>query len=252
MARARIVRIAKNRRKKSKAKLLAVLVMTAAVFLVYFLKSDRFTVRNITVEGTGMLSAEEVIVSSTIYEGQQLFDFKSSALEDKIKSDIAYVKDVSIKRVLPDGVRIIVKEREPSMLIKSGSEYYLVDSGGRIISKSDTPDARKCVVISGLKDIEMSEGTDFEFSRNSQTQTVRELMSFFERNSISDKISEIHIGKDSYYVYTKNSNVIKFFNYTAFRTNEDFLVKYISEERRSIMVEVIEGKAPVSKAIEIQ
>ena len=252
MARARIVRKAKSRRKKSKIKFLAVLVMAAAVFLVYFLRSDRFIVRNISVEGNSALSAEEVIISSTIYEGQQLFAFKSSALEEKIKSDLAFVKDVSVRRVLPDSIRITVTEREPSLLIKTGGEYALVDPEGRIISKSEAPDARKCIVVSGLSGIEISEGADFEFGRNSQTQTVFELMRFFEHNKISDRISEIHIGKDSYYVYTKNSNVIKFFNYSAFRMNEDFLVKYISEEKRSIMVEVIEGRSPVSRAIEIQ
>jgi cell division protein FtsQ len=87
--------------------------------LMVFLRSDFFIIKSITVEGNTHVSEETVRAGSNIQIGQNIFDFKAAEIQDQLKT-IARIRKVSVVRVYPDKVKIVITERQPVAYINSG------------------------------------------------------------------------------------------------------------------------------------
>ena len=120
----------------------AALVLGLAVF---------FKVETITVTGAEVYSAWTVREASGISEGDNLLTFSHARAGAKIKANLPYVNTVRFGIKLPDTVNIIIEEDDVVYAIQdANSQWWLMNSGGRVVEQCSTGKASNYTQILGV------------------------------------------------------------------------------------------------------
>lgn len=111
-----------------------------------------FKVSVITVEGETQYSAEEIIKSSAIKQGESLFGFSTQEVSSSITQSLPYIGKATVKRSIPDTVTIVVESAEPSCAMKTDTGYILLDKDQKVLEKTDKIDSSIPVIaLSGVE-----------------------------------------------------------------------------------------------------
>ena len=147
MARQR--RHARSRRRRGRFsglyKALSVMLVAAAVVLACVVF---FRVNSIEVSGTVHYTAEEIIEASGIMIGDNLVGLSRSRVSAAICTKLPYVENVSIKKVLPDGVVLRVSERVAAASVGSAEGRWLISAQGKLLEKDSG--SLRVLTINGL------------------------------------------------------------------------------------------------------
>lgn len=125
---------------KNNEKRLKILKWTSIVIIfigaiVLFMLSPIFNVRQIDIEGIERLTKEEIVNLSQIKIDENTFKVKGVDVIARIE-DNPYVETADIKRELPSGIKIVVKERIPQYIIEIANGNAYIDSKGYILEIS--------------------------------------------------------------------------------------------------------------------
>lgn len=95
--------------------------------------SDYFKVSRIDIHGLNQLKAEEILNISGLNKGDNSLSIRIAEMEAKLLQN-PWIEAVSIRRELPDGFVINVKERVPQFwVLRNGTLHYL-DQNGLLIA----------------------------------------------------------------------------------------------------------------------
>ena len=119
--------------KISKLLLILALIIVAIVFVFV---SSAFNISEIVVEGNSRISDEQIMSFSELQKGTNLFAISKTEIVDKIKEN-SYVDRVQVKRVLPDKIKLVVKEREPEFALQLANSFVYMDRQGYILEISN-------------------------------------------------------------------------------------------------------------------
>lgn len=107
---------------------LSVIVLVGlGVWLLWF--SSVLTAKNVTVTGTGYLSADDIRQAASISSTEQLVSLDVGAVRNRVAA-LAPVQSVAVRRVWPDRVRIDVDERDPVAVVDIAGEIRGIDAEG--------------------------------------------------------------------------------------------------------------------------
>ena len=243
--------VRKKRKQNRKSELIIILLVLLAVGSFVFLRSGYFDIADISVEGNVRLDSQEIISCGGIIRGSNIFSLKSSKAEKKINS-LVMVKSVSVKKIFPNKVRVIVTEKEAFLTAVINEVYYAMDEEASVIYSCEQLSEDYGILLTGLSDVELIVGNTYNYTSNAKTATAFEVARWLRTSSLNDKISEIYASPGGYYyLYTNKPNVIKFYSLEGFNSNLEFTEVFLENEDRYIMVELVEGSEPVFKVINI-
>ncbi len=97
-------------------------------------RADVLRVSTITVEGNRRLSPGEVAGLVALLHGQNLLVADLEAGRSGLLAS-GWIRDATLRRVLPSAVHVTLDEREPAGLSRFGSHLYLIDVTGRVIDE---------------------------------------------------------------------------------------------------------------------
>lgn len=136
-----------NKRKRRKSKYIAVIIfililLSAGIALLGM--SSAFNISEIQAVGAKHCESEEVVKASGALKGTNGFKNIGGGLrnflylrygqaESNILRKFPYIKNVTVRYVLPDKVLIRVEEREPFVLIPYLGAFLLVDNEGYVL-----------------------------------------------------------------------------------------------------------------------
>ncbi len=132
----------KRRRKSPGARLrpfwmlFAVLAVAAGVGLYYAATWPGFFPKHVSVSGNRLVTSRRILAQAQIASDSNLWLQNMGAAERRIEA-IPYVKDASIHRLLPADAHIVITERAPFAVVRSGSEKVLVDHDLRVLQDDD-------------------------------------------------------------------------------------------------------------------
>lgn len=167
-------KIKRRRRLKKIALLLflAIAVMSIGVVLVL---TVFFRIGTVKVEGKTVYTNEEIVLKSGIETGENMFMIDVDELNSGLTATLPYIKNVKIKRVLPDTIILKVSATDCVAAIKSGEVYILIDETGKVLDR----DAAKCpkgtAVITGAKLVTVSEGAVIDIGEGTTDELVKVL-----------------------------------------------------------------------------
>ena len=166
--------------------LLFIAVILCAMF------SPLFNIKNVKVEGNGVITENEIISLSQIQKGENTFKLSKNKIIKQIKEN-TYIENVVIERKLPSNIIIKIEERKPAYLLEYAGSYVYVDKkgymleisteklelpilqGGATITEDFVPGNRMC-----LEDLE-------------KLSTVHRIMEVALTNEIANIITKIDI-----------------------------------------------------------
>lgn len=122
--------------------------------------SSFFDVENVEMQGVKHIDEEKIkkiVKSHTVQNGVWNADIQA------IKSEVEnfkYAKEVSVSRVLPDTVRIIVKERVPVVVIRLDGKDYWADEDALILHQVSAEDERPPFTMFGWEETETGKASE--------------------------------------------------------------------------------------------
>jgi cell division protein FtsQ len=91
-------------------------------------------VREVRLRGNHFLSRGEVMARLSGLEGQHLLKTNLEQWRTRVLNS-PWVEQAALRRVLPDTVEVLVRERTPMAIGRLGSDLYLVDAVGVVIDQ---------------------------------------------------------------------------------------------------------------------
>ncbi|MBO5869432.1 MAG: FtsQ-type POTRA domain-containing protein, partial [Clostridia bacterium] len=125
-----------SKRTKRKVFYAFLLVCISLVFLAVCV-AVFLNVKTINVNGLERYETEQIMEYVTIAEGDNIFSFEASVIEEKIKESLPYVGAVEIKRDLPSTVEINVTEYKPYFISELAGDSYLISSNLKVLEKTE-------------------------------------------------------------------------------------------------------------------
>lgn len=140
-----------------KAILILIIVLAAAVGARYsyrwLLTADYFNLQEIMVTGEKRVEKEAIKKLSGARTGKNILAVNLKEMAERLESH-PWIQTANIRRVLPRGLSIEVKEREPFAILKVDKFYYL-DRGAKVIIELGNGDITGYPVITGFSKTEM-------------------------------------------------------------------------------------------------
>ena len=163
-------------------------VFFAVCFFVFFkLKTVEFT-------GLTRYSEEELIKTAELEYGENLYSFKASEAEQKIKTKYPYLSKVEIKRSWPSKLKINIVEKSAKCYITMHNEYFLLSDDLLVVEKSTTPYNEKDLVELTCKDISYCVvGKQLRFTNNGSYEAYENLYNAMEKYGLVEKVDSIYL-----------------------------------------------------------
>ena len=136
----------KKQRKAAKRRRLTPFLIVVSVFIfaaaVYLCLTMLFNVDRINIEGNTLYAERELIETSGIKKGENLFEVDTAYAEDKLYSVYNYIEEVEVKRNFPNAVTVSIVEAEPFAVIEEADGYTLISAGGKVLERGleEVPD----------------------------------------------------------------------------------------------------------------
>lgn len=163
-------------------KLLFILLVTAAVVAACVVF---FRVNTVTVEGNTMYTDEEVIEASGIETGDNLVALPKSKIAARIRVGLPFVSSVSIRRVPPDQVTLVITEHAVAAAVSDEMNgWWHIAASGKILEQVSDPG--DVMIIEGLTAMGPILGDNLAVSESQQNRKeyVIDLLGELEQREI--------------------------------------------------------------------
>jgi len=100
---------------------------------ILFVKNPRYTITKIEVQSSGVFSEDRFKEYTKIKEGDNMYSFKLKDVQKQFKHKIPNVKEIEIRRQLPDALIVKIMERTPVIRLSRRSRLC-VDRDGYIFA----------------------------------------------------------------------------------------------------------------------
>ena len=177
-------------------KLLAFLLTCTAIALALTLF---FRVRTIEVSGNSRYTSDEIIAAAQVKTGDNLFLMNKFNAAERIRRTLPYIETVQFRRMLPDGLSIVVTEcADPAAVVQDGKAYLLCDTGN-IVDEMAASAVRDRIQIVGLTLVDPQVGTQATAAEGQELMLERllELLKALDSRSMAAAVSEIDMSDAS-------------------------------------------------------
>ena len=107
-----------------------------------------FSLKNIYVEGRENTDSALLMALINAEQGMPLFSLDPHNIRDSL-SAIAWIKTVSVKRVFPDSLYIVIEERKPAAFLLHDKKLQLIDRDGYVITSQNIERFKDLLIIHG-------------------------------------------------------------------------------------------------------
>ena len=120
--------------------------------LFNFVFSSNFcNIKEVIIKGNDCLSEDEIFCNSGIKLGENIFKLDLKKSINSLKQE-PQIKEVEIKRVIPNKIIISLTERKAAAIVHIGEEYFFSTKEGMVLSKIDKPEEGFALpLLSGLE-----------------------------------------------------------------------------------------------------
>ena len=117
-----------------------ILLAAAGIVLICFLisRTPLFSITEIVVKDNVMFTDEEIIASSGMSVGDNIFRMSKRKMRKTIMQNNPYIVSVKVDRKLPDVLTLTVEENDPVLALPCGEQYLILDKDGLAVELRDS------------------------------------------------------------------------------------------------------------------
>ena len=227
-------------------KLLAFVLICTAIALALTLF---FRIRTIQVSGNDRYTREEIIAAAEVKEGDNLFLMNKYNAAERIRKALPYIETVQFRRMLPDGLSIVVTEcTDPAAVVQDGKAYLLCDTGN-IVDEMAASAARGRMQVKGLTLTGPAVGTQAQAAEGQELTLERllELMKALDSRGMTGNVSQLDMSDASQLTLRYLDRFDVYFPWDAdFGYKMDYLLAVVEKlevNEKGIINMMQEGKA---------
>lgn len=172
-----------------------------------------FQVENIEVSGNSRYTQEEIIATTGIQAGDNLFRMNKFAIQDHVKEEMPYIEDILIRRRLPSTITVAVQEwdavaqvlptpgwiapepeNEEDVVPEATAKTWLISVGGKLLEEAPAEDAR--MQITGLTALDARAGISLVVpgEETDRFDTAMALLAQLEEREMLGDVSRMELG----------------------------------------------------------
>lgn len=155
-----------------------------------------FNIETITVNGSSLNSAEQIIGQSGIKKGDNLFRINPEKSENLLKNNMNNIDAVQIERKFPSTLVINVTDAVPTYYAADGNSYTVISEGNRIL---DTGMAKEQVTsyirLEGLDVSGLQKGDFIEEKDDNKLELLQKIKQAAAQNELTN-ITAINLTND--------------------------------------------------------
>lgn len=192
--------VTKRKKKKRTVRggcLISVVAVVLAFVLIFL--TPVFNVKKIEVEGNDSVKKSQIIATSGIDVGKNIFAQNMGKAKKKV-SEIAYIESAKVKRQLPSTVKIEVKEGTVGAYIQWDKKLVGINESGQtlcIVSKVSA--SKKAPVVKGLTITgECRVGERISVKETVRFETLMKFMKTFKERNLTEDITVFDITRTEY------------------------------------------------------
>lgn len=156
----------KHKNGKLSKKLIVLYFILAIVFICaffYFVVTVLFNVDKINVVGNTMYENNDIIKTSGIKKGDNLFDVDVKYAEDKLYSVYSYIEKADVKRNFPNGITINITEATPFAALEDSDGFTLLSTNGKVMERGLEELPNGIIVVRGMSTVNNTEDDKKKF-----------------------------------------------------------------------------------------
>lgn len=177
-----------------------ILLFIALGGTIYYLTTPVFNIANVEIYGNKKNSTETYISLSKINIGTtNIFAITNNSIGKNIKEN-SYVKEVEMKRKLPNTIQLYITEREVAYQIEYTEKYIYLDNQGYILEISE--DKKYVPKIKGFSTLKgnINVGQRLIDEDLIKLNVVAKIINYCKYNTIENKLTDIDVTDDTNYI----------------------------------------------------
>lgn len=125
---------------RGKRRFLMVLAMAAMLLGTgFFLESILLRVSAVRVTGDAVYPEEEILRICNYKTGDNLLFIPTGSREERLEKELPYIAEAKISRRIPGTVVVRITAARPACCFQSGSQWVVVESGGKVLETRNDP-----------------------------------------------------------------------------------------------------------------
>ena len=152
--------------------------------------SDFFSVAKIDVRGTDRSSAPDIrrlVEMQTEKSG--VWNADLDGIKEKVEK-VQWIKTAAVSRVLPNGIRVHVVEREPQALVRASDGNVLVDSDGAVIAPAREKEPDFPFVMTGWSNVKSEAAGKENLER---LKMYQKMMAEWKEFNLSSRVMAVNL-----------------------------------------------------------
>lgn len=201
--------IRKRRKKRNIKRSLIIFLLLISTLVILCLKLPYFNVENINVVNNKIVNSEEIISSSKINIGINIFTLNTKKIGTNVLSN-PYILKADIIRKFPNSILISVVEREAAFYIQNNNKFIILDKNGVVLEIKDNVNNMNLTKLEGLDVSNAAIGNVIPKADNRKLELISlmtDLISLNETNKNGINITSVNIA-DSHNVQVLCNNML--------------------------------------------
>jgi cell division protein FtsQ len=199
------------------------------------------SLKEIRIEGNNRIQKEEILAIAGLEDRPNLLTLDIKTLSRRLAKH-PWIDEFMVRRVFPDSLRIVIREKNPVALIRLGGLYYM-DTKGEVIDQAGGREKAIYPILTGIKREDLEGG---ERKAHMLLQNALQLLRITRRGTVLSyaSLSQIHLDRAiGALAYTKDRRIELRMGFGDFRSKLQRL-KRIWPLIRSMDVSVIDCSIP--------
>jgi cell division protein FtsQ len=129
-----------------------ILLLVSFLFIFtydFITQCDYFKAESLTVAGANRLTEEQVLQQSQITKGTNILSVNLSRVRKRLLAH-SWIEEAEVRRELPTGISIRIKEQEPLAILDLGRKF-IINTHGEVFKEMDASDRCRLPIIRGLE-----------------------------------------------------------------------------------------------------
>lgn len=199
--------LSKSKRKKRNAIFYAMIFALVAGIVLLSVAIIFFDVLKIEVEGSTIYSDDEIVSACGISIEDNIFRIDKNDVAQKIKKQLPYIKEVVVRRKLPDTVVLEVHGAKPAGVVDTLRGYVLVDTDSKMLELFETP-PDDYIIFEGAQLNSYEAGEIAQYENESAAELIAAISSGLSDAGLYEGTDYVNIEKRYDITFTYKNNIV--------------------------------------------
>ena len=193
-ARSRRALVERQKKKKRRRMISRIGIAVLVLLAIVFAPTIFFQVSKINVTGDTRYTSEQLIKSTGVKQGDNMFFLDTKQIAADLKDEYPYLDTVKLRRKLPSTLQIEVNDRTAALSIEQNGKYLILDMSGKVLEKTKSA-AKGTAKVTGVPMKGLHVGDTVDEDKYGKAASAMKLLELTDQYGMKKHIKTIDVEK---------------------------------------------------------